>query len=904
MNLPTGMNSERFFTNNRRQRLGWGFVLGASVAAGVLLVWALNLFTQMRLRVSDILFSAAPVSETIVIIALDDDSLNTYGRAPSTWPRSLYADLIERLSEGSPRVIAFDLLFSEETEEDPAVAAAIENARSGAARTRFVMPAIGVGEITNQEAESPHLHYETILPPTMLFRESVDYLGYINTFADVDGTIRRQPSQIQYREQRGVSYSLAVYLAYLRIPESAVEQLVRVEGDRLFVTPQRALPIDERGIWRQNFFGPPHTSGQGPFPVYSLGSVLNNKVDPAVFADKIVLIGLMNSFGLADRYPVPSGVEGLLMDGVEVHANAIETLIQDAMLRESARADQALLIIVFSLGAGLIYSQLRWYLTIPLSLLLLVGWLAIAIEVFHTQHLLLNLFHSGLALLLPVIVNIGYKAAGEVGRRKRTEFLLTSVVQASEQGMALDKMTAELAEDIQRLFPASRGAVWVPSGDSQPPTLSRDWLTPSPQLEALSKRAAAEQAPLREKDRAVFPAISNGHLLALIGLEARFSGALRRGRLNLLQDLIQNIAPNLENAMLYTEIERQKRLLEAVLAGSPSGIIVVDQEKCVLRANTIFAESIGQPLDAALDQPLLSLLEKSGLAADSLKQLATQLGAAASFQQEITLSGKTFTLEAALLPSVRQWVIVFNDVTTLIELNKLKTRMIRMASHDLKNPLARILGYATLLQEIRRSTPFPEDSGPFLDHITEGAQQMNEIISNILSLEQIRSQGVMQRNFDLRQVTMEVIGQQRADIAAKKQSLVTEIAPEPLVMTGTDIHLSQAVGNLLSNAIKYTPSGGTITVHLQRQGNHRARLEVIDTGLGIPESAQKDLFTEFYRVRTRATAAISGTGLGLSLVKSVIEAHQGRVGFQSKEGAGSTFWIEVPLEQDKPVDGT
>ena len=145
----------------------------------------------------------------------------------------------------------------------------------------------------------------------------------------------------------------------------------------------------------------------------------------------------------------------------------------------------------------------------------------------------------------------------------------------------------------------------------------------------------------------------------------------------------------------------------------------------------------------------------------------------------------------------------------------------------------------------------------------------------------------------------EILESQQPDIQKKEQEIATDIQENIPIVTGDASYLRQALSNLISNAVKYTPEKGKITVRLFRL-EKQVHFEVIDTGYGIPKDAQEQLFSQFYRVRTTATAGIPGTGLGLSLVKSVVEDHGGTTGFESEEGKGSTFFVHLPLRDDQP----
>jgi signal transduction histidine kinase len=237
--------------------------------------------------------------------------------------------------------------------------------------------------------------------------------------------------------------------------------------------------------------------------------------------------------------------------------------------------------------------------------------------------------------------------------------------------------------------------------------------------------------------------------------------------------------------------------------------------------------------------------------------------------------------------------MILTDVTPLAELNQLKTHILRMATHDLKNPLGRIMLQADLIE----AEGLLETKAQIRLHdIQRATREMQEIIRGVLELEQLRTASAASATlarFDLSMLLVEVASQYESAMSERRQDFDLVLPPTPIMIVGSERQLAQAVGNLLSNAIKYSPEGGAISLRLYANPQI-VRIEVQDTGYGIPQAAQAQLFTEFYRVKTEATANIEGTGLGLSLVKTVVDLHKGRVWFESVEGQGSTFLIELP----------
>lgn len=228
-------------------------------------------------------------------------------------------------------------------------------------------------------------------------------------------------------------------------------------------------------------------------------------------------------------------------------------------------------------------------------------------------------------------------------------------------------------------------------------------------------------------------------------------------------------------------------------------------------------------------------------------------------------------------------------------LEQMKTDMIRIAAHDLRNPLNSVMLSTKVLRKtlLEQITPENDDR---LKSIEEATDRMRRITTNILSLERINKSvtGEFAALVDLQVVVRQVYDELRDQAKFKHQTFNLRVPEKPIFVRGDAVELHEAASNFVTNALKYTPENGRIIVRLENDDD-LAVFEVRDTGYGIPEDQQDRLFQPFYRVRTNETANIDGTGLGLHLVKQIVERHKGQVRFQSQHGKGSLFGFELPL---------
>ncbi len=232
-----------------------------------------------------------------------------------------------------------------------------------------------------------------------------------------------------------------------------------------------------------------------------------------------------------------------------------------------------------------------------------------------------------------------------------------------------------------------------------------------------------------------------------------------------------------------------------------------------------------------------------------------------------------------------------NDMSTkLKQINDLKTEMLHHISHELRTPLQTMLSAQYLLAEQKRG-PLNADQMRLLNSIKEGIKKLAIFSNQFLDIQKIEH-GSMEYNFvrtNLLDIVVPAVDD--AQVVAAQKEVNVNFSHEndlPEIMADAE-KVSQVFSNLLSNAIKYTESGGTITVNVSKH-KKGIKATVSDTGAGIPKDDVPRIFTKFYQAKN----AKKGTGIGLALVKHLVEAHKGRVSVDSELGKGTTFTVELP----------
>ena len=226
----------------------------------------------------------------------------------------------------------------------------------------------------------------------------------------------------------------------------------------------------------------------------------------------------------------------------------------------------------------------------------------------------------------------------------------------------------------------------------------------------------------------------------------------------------------------------------------------------------------------------------------------------------------------------------------LVEIDTLKDEFVSSVSHELRTPLTSISGYVELLLE---DEPNEEKRG-YLAIVDRNAHRLLGLVSDLLFTARLQDGRLeLERSeVDLAELVRHSVESARPRAENSAIEFTIEIGDVPSAL-GEQVRLSQLLDNLVSNAIKFTPHGGRVTVRLTEEDG-LARIEVSDTGIGIPDEEREKLFERFFRSQTALERQIQGTGLGLYISKAIVEAHGGRIGVQSTEGEGTTFVVELP----------
>jgi signal transduction histidine kinase/CheY-like chemotaxis protein len=230
------------------------------------------------------------------------------------------------------------------------------------------------------------------------------------------------------------------------------------------------------------------------------------------------------------------------------------------------------------------------------------------------------------------------------------------------------------------------------------------------------------------------------------------------------------------------------------------------------------------------------------------------------------------------------------------ELDLLKNVFIQNVSHELRTPLGLIQGYAELLDSGELGELQTDQREP-VAVIARRARMLGKLVEDLTAILETETQKAKREPLNLGNLVRQTLADFEVTMEQASLTLTSQIAPDLPPVCGDPTHLRRVLDNLLGNALKFTPAGGRISVRLEQVGENIV-LHVTDTGVGIPANQLKRIFERFYQVDGSMSRRYGGAGLGLALVKEIVEAHEGSVSVESQPGQGSTFRIRLPASVD------
>lgn len=397
-------------------------------------------------------------------------------------------------------------------------------------------------------------------------------------------------------------------------------------------------------------------------------------------------------------------------------------------------------------------------------------------------------------------------------------------------------------------------------------------------------------------------------LLGHVGNQRTFSVA----DATLCQALVAQVATAVDNARLYQSIDGQTRQLstllrsredevtrrQAILESIAEGVVVAGEAGDVIMANTAAERILGVSRKQLMGQTIKRLY--AGLLHAGGRGASDQ----AVFEWGNKLVRGSFAPVKTPDSGLLGYVAVFRDVTGELQAERAKRKFVATISHELRTPLTSIKGYIELLVAGAVGNLQPGQHR-FLDVVQSNTERMVSLVNKLITVSEM-DEGAIQIDFrpvDMKGVIEEAVQAIRAEAMECQMDLEMNVPPDLSRVKGDPQRLRQIMDNLLDNALRYTPAGGRISVwaieaHLRDGGASPQDYLVVnvrDTGVGIPPQDHTRIFEKFYRVDNSLSLRAGGTGMGLAIARSLIEAHGGRIWVESEPESGSTFSFTIPL---------
>lgn len=421
-------------------------------------------------------------------------------------------------------------------------------------------------------------------------------------------------------------------------------------------------------------------------------------------------------------------------------------------------------------------------------------------------------------------------------------------------------------------------------------------------------RLVAQAAGMGLHQVIALPMAVGNDLVGVVYIFRAHGARFASNEVRLLQSFADQAAIAVHNARLYEQVATEKQRLDAILRHSADGIMILNPDLTIESINLALARMTGWSVEnargASHDEVIRWAQRESRLDIEEAIAGGWPLHEQSMLYVEGDLrhaSDSTLSVGITYAPlfnergELRNIIGNVRDITRFREAEEAKTTFISVISHELKTPVSVIKGYASTLN--RDDVEWDRDTVlRGLDVIDEEADKLTDLIDNLLDASRLQL-GTF--SLDFGPVSLPHSAERAAEkfrTQAPAHTIVVEFPEDFPVIQGDERRLGQVLANLLSNAIKYSPEGSTITVSGEPIADG-VRVSVRDEGVGLAPGHENVIFERFYRIDNALTRETQGAGLGLYIVRSIVEAHGGRIWAESEAGKGTTFSFELPLSR-------
>lgn len=374
----------------------------------------------------------------------------------------------------------------------------------------------------------------------------------------------------------------------------------------------------------------------------------------------------------------------------------------------------------------------------------------------------------------------------------------------------------------------------------------------------------------------------------------------------LLERMAKNVGSIIANLQLYREVVEEKEELAQTFESlsAMAGLVLISPDMRISQINATAKHIFDAPQDAA-GKSAEDIIKDAGIVEMLRKANANEDPGKAEIH--VTLGGHERIYESQATsvqgPEGKHMgvVAILIDVTEVRNIDRMKSSFVAMASHELRTPLTAIKGFSsTLLDGVDDQLYGPEDQKEFLGIVVSECDRLRRLIDDLLNTSRIEAGESLKPNYGTIDITelIEKVAKVQQQATSKHTVKVAIKNPLPKLIVGDQDKMDQILTNLMNNAIKYSPNGGDVVIHAKNEGD-TLLIGVRDQGLGIPKDHLTKVFEKFHRVNNEDNRKIYGTGLGLFLVKHLVErVHMGKIWAESEVGVGSDFMFRIPSNMD------